>query len=151
KISSSKGHFSRKTRRLANGEELLAGMPPRHVCATWRRDEVTRAKLRRTAARIATQTFLIMNLTNGTTLLIPLYHGTSTLFLSSISEYGLGGKNPIEEWDVLGFFNTVLALAGRYLLNDDDWVSERWFLQKMGRQEAGASNWRHKSTYLSPS
>jgi hypothetical protein len=28
---------------------------------------------------------------------VPLYHGTSTLFLNGILEHGLGGWNPIQE------------------------------------------------------
>jgi hypothetical protein len=28
---------------------------------------------------------------------VPLYHGTSTIFLNGILEHGLGGWNPIQE------------------------------------------------------
>lgn len=32
-------------------------------------------------------------------LTIPLYHGTSSIFLDSIFKFGLNGKNVISEWN----------------------------------------------------
>jgi len=40
-------------------------------------------------------------------LTIPLHHGTSSLFLVSIQEHGLGGVNPIEQFRVREYFTEV--------------------------------------------
>ena len=42
---------------------------------------------------------------------VPLYHGTATLFLEGILEFGLGGKNPIAELKVLDFARTIAPLV----------------------------------------
>ena len=42
---------------------------------------------------------------------IPLYHGTSTLFVDSIANHGLGGMNPVKEWSLLELAKEVLLLS----------------------------------------
>jgi len=46
---------------------------------------------------------------------IPLYHGTSSLFLESIISLGLGGCNPIAEWKVLEFAQVIYPLVEEHL------------------------------------
>ncbi len=89
---------------------------------------------------------------NGNELLIPLYHGTSELFIDSIRDHGLGARNPLKDWRVLPFFRDVLTVADRHLSQNDEWQAEQWYLKEMAEQKASRlTSWRHGSTFLSPS
>jgi len=52
-----------------------------------------------------------MSETKSTKCPLPLYHGTSTLFVDSIKEFGLGGKNIIQEGKVLEFAREIFPLV----------------------------------------
>ena len=41
---------------------------------------------------------------------IPLFHGTNSYLMSSIKEYGLGGKNVIEDWAAQAAFNKLFEI-----------------------------------------
>ena len=43
-------------------------------------------------------------------LILNLYHGTSGLFLQSILEHGLGGRNPIDEMNVIDLAGELYEL-----------------------------------------
>ena len=48
-------------------------------------------------------------------LTIPLFHGTTTIFLESIIENGLGGRNPIKDLNLFELANEVYTLSEKYL------------------------------------
>jgi hypothetical protein len=80
-----------------------------------------------------------------------LYHGTSTVFLKSILENGLGGKNPVSDWKMLELANKVFELSTRHL---DDYISfknRRNSFENMIYQRNEGMNWQHGETYLSSS
>ena len=81
----------------------------------------------------------------------PLYHGTSTLFLDDIVRCGLGGKNPIAEWGVLGFVRELLPLVEAHLGDNPQLVQKIHSFGRMARQDVGGWNFQHGDTYLSPS
>lgn len=81
---------------------------------------------------------------------IPLYHGTSTLFLNSIIESGLGGRDLISGWKVLEFAKLRYPFAEEHLSRRDDFrvkcQSFKWIVE----QKSAAMNFQHADTYLSP-
>lgn len=85
------------------------------------------------------------------TLTMPLYHGTSKVFLEGIRHAGLGGLDPIKEWDVLPLATRVLALSESHLQKNK--LFQRWrnAFTSMVRQDSGQMNWQHGQPYLSPS
>ncbi|WP_218080827.1 hypothetical protein [Anthocerotibacter panamensis] len=48
----------------------------------------------------------------------PLYHGTSSLFIKSIQETGLGASNPVEQLGAREFFRTLYPIAQIYFPSD---------------------------------
>ena len=50
---------------------------------------------------------------------LPLFHGTSTLFIDSIREFGLGGKNIIHDANVLEFAKKIYPLIRDNLQHDN--------------------------------
>jgi hypothetical protein len=85
---------------------------------------------------------------------VPLYHGTSTLFIEGILQHGLGGMNPIQEWKVLEFARAIAPLVkqhyevrGHRLL-----VQANTFVQYMVAQTCspGGFNYQHGQAYVSP-
>jgi len=56
---------------------------------------------------------------------IPLFHGTSTVFLDSIREHGLGGINPIDKMGVMQSLDLLLKQADERYAHCADWVFER--------------------------
>jgi len=80
---------------------------------------------------------------------IPLYHGTSTIFLDSIIKYGLGGFNPVKEFNLIELSKEVFNLSEVHL-NDIDfqgyWLSS--FKEMTEQRNAGNLNWQHGDTYL---
>lgn len=79
----------------------------------------------------------------------PLYHGTSTLFLNDIVEYGLGGKKPFEELNILDLARKIQPHAKEHLME-----SHKSFVpsfQQMVEQNSGLFwNFQHGETYMSP-
>jgi hypothetical protein len=82
---------------------------------------------------------------------VPLYHGTSTLFLSQIIEFGLGGKNPIAEWRVLELANRIWPLVQKHLAHEDDWMVGAQSFGWMCEQKAARMNFQHGQAYVSSS
>ncbi|MAQ95723.1 MAG: hypothetical protein CMM84_19625 [Rhodothermaceae bacterium] len=92
--------------------------------------------------------------TDGESLLIPLYHGTSSLFLPSIIEHGLGGRNPVGEYRAHDALRLALSVCDVHLVDDEEWVYlVRPTAVRMlgGEVTAGGFNFRHGAPYLSPS
>jgi hypothetical protein len=92
-----------------------------------------------------------MRLVEDGHLTIPLYHGTSTLFLDCIASSGLGGANSIEELRVPDAAIEVLKLADQFLENWTPFEQRRWAFTQMIEQKSSGWNWQHGDAYLSPS
>lgn len=90
-------------------------------------------------------------LTPAGTLPIPLYHGTSSLFLNSIIKFGLGGRSLLAEWNVLEFSKIIYPLVEKHLANQDDWMVKAQSFKFMVEQKCAAMNFQHGHCYLSPS
>lgn len=89
---------------------------------------------------------------NKNQLTIDLFHGTSTLFLDSIVQNGLGGINPISQWNVLELSKEVLELSEEHLKENEIYVIKSFSFRKMTEQSnEGMFNFQHGQTYLSPS
>jgi hypothetical protein len=82
---------------------------------------------------------------------IPLFHGTSTLFLDGIVRSGLGGINPILEWKILEFARSIYPLVQEHLAREEEFVQRTNSFGYMVEQRSGAWNFQHGETYLSPS
>jgi hypothetical protein len=85
------------------------------------------------------------------TLPIPLYHGTSTLFLRSIIKSGLGGADPIADWSVLEFARLIYPLVEQHLSAQADFMLKVQSFKFMVEQKSAGMNFQHGETYLSPS
>jgi len=82
------------------------------------------------------------------TLDFPLYHGTSSLFIDSIKEKGLGAVNIVKEYNLINTLKDVFDYATK--INVVDWQQE-YFVPKIINQESNNSNWQHGQVYLSSS
>lgn len=82
---------------------------------------------------------------------IPLYHGTSSLFLGSIIRAGLGGANPIADWNVLEFAHLIYLLVEKHASALQDFILKAQSFKFMMEQKSAAMNFQHEETYLSPS
>jgi hypothetical protein len=82
-------------------------------------------------------------------LTLPLFHGTSSLFVKSIFKNGLGGENPIQELRVIPFLQNLCEACQRTLSGDPRWLSEKWLVDQMLSQQN--PNFRHGGSFLSPS
>ncbi len=81
-------------------------------------------------------------------LTIPLFHGTSSLFVKSIIKYGLGVRNPLEDLEILPFIKRLFSLADGLIPNDEWWSINKWIIKRMMNQDP---HFRHGYTFLSPS
>lgn len=85
-------------------------------------------------------------------LTIDLYHGTSTLFLDSIIQNGLGGVNPVNEWKLLELSKEVYSLSEKHLKETSLYKVKSSSFKKITEQSNdGTFNFQHGDTYLSPS
>lgn len=86
-----------------------------------------------------------------TMLPIPVYHGTSTIFLDGIVRWGLGGRNPLGDLKFFDFVKDLFPLVEHHLSNDPDWMSRAQTFSYMTEQRTGRVNFQHGDTYVSPS
>jgi hypothetical protein len=85
-------------------------------------------------------------------LTIDLYHGTSTVFLDSIIQNGLGGVNPVAEWKLLELSKAVYDLSEQHLKGTQMFQARSDSFKMMTEQAiCGTLNYQHGDTYLSPS
>ncbi len=94
------------------------------------------------------------SITDGTRMLIPLYHGTSTIFLPSIRESGLGAEDPNVEFRSYELLSELLETMKRHdWFGDQVLAAQEFMFQNMADQlvTGGGFNFRHGGTYLSPS
>ena len=59
---------------------------------------------------------------------VDLYHGTSTLFLDSIIENGLGGVNPVTEWNLIELCKEVYKLKNTEFHKNNELMIDVAFL-----------------------
>jgi hypothetical protein len=85
-------------------------------------------------------------------LTVPLFHGTSTLFTTSIRETGLGGRRLLDD---IGLGKTARALLGyeEQLENVTNWEFEKPLLLRIAdaSQNPVGSFLRYSCTYMTPS
>jgi len=80
---------------------------------------------------------------------IPLYHGTSSLFLDSIKNEGLGKINIVNKHDLITPLNEIYQILKNSI---EHWKRNGWYVENMINQKTSrASNWQHGQVYLSPS
>ena len=84
---------------------------------------------------------------------IPLFHGTSTLFLESIQTHGLGGVNPIDIYSVRAFVQEAYEFCEHVFSGDAEWEACKFSPRLLIEQESFSdnSNFQHGDTYLTPS
>jgi hypothetical protein len=79
----------------------------------------------------------------------PLFHGTSTVFMSSIGAHGLGGKNITADWRVLDFLRAGMDILDGHIDRSDPIIELLWkLLQAATSQRVDHFNWHHGATYL---
>jgi hypothetical protein len=81
---------------------------------------------------------------------VPLYHGTSTLFLDGIARSGLGGENPISRLGVFEFASAIHPLVQEHFAADREWAGKARSFGLMVEQRSGVLNFQHGDAYLSP-
>lgn len=84
---------------------------------------------------------------------VPLFHGTSSLFLDRIRATGLGGEDPHIELGTREFLSELFELSIDRLKDDAEFQGEEYVIRKMVSQEVTRArfNFRHGSSYLTPS
>lgn len=83
----------------------------------------------------------------------PLYHGTSSLFVKSIQQHGLGARNPIVELDAIACLQHLNELACEHEVKDTVWLEKKPIIEHMVAQRVsgGGMNFKHETTYLAAS
>ena len=81
---------------------------------------------------------------------IPLYHGTTELFLKSIKELGLGGKDPLVELGAKEFMHELYDIAEKQNWSDDYWSNLQGALAPTINQDITewGFNFKHGESYL---
>lgn len=95
-----------------------------------------------------------MSILEAGILQLALFHGTSSLHLTSIREHGLGGVDPVGDLNVVPFLQELYSLGDQTLPADNEqWMMLRVVLEPMINQRVTACgfNFRHGRTYLTPS
>ena len=82
-------------------------------------------------------------------MLVPLYHGTSKIFLDSIQESGLGAKDPNIMFKSHELLTEMFNLEGWNWSDDPELLTIRYIVDQS--VSIGGSNFRHGNTYLTPS
>lgn len=81
-------------------------------------------------------------------LLIPLYHGTSTLFLDSINNYGFGGRNLIKEINAMDMLTKLYERC----ISETDFKKKEPVSDIVCRKVLSRdSDWHYDSIYLTTS
>ena len=94
-----------------------------------------------------------MLVTDNGQMLVPLYHGTSKIFLDSIQESGLGAKDPNIMFKSHELLTEMFNLEG-WNWSDDPELSTMELITRYTVDQSvsgGGFNFRHGNTYLTPS
>jgi hypothetical protein len=83
----------------------------------------------------------------------PLFHGTSTLFVDSIVQLGLGAHDPVKRFGAHECLRDLKAIADNALRDDEWWLGESALVTRMcaGSISAGGFSFRYGQVYLSAS
>lgn len=81
------------------------------------------------------------------TLSFPLYHSTSSIFETSIKEFGLGGKNIIKEYKVIELLKELEAIADNTITEVNDWGYFKNVISRITNQD---KLFEHGDVYLTP-
>ena len=83
----------------------------------------------------------------------PVYHATSSLFESSIREFGLGGKNPIMDLNAIELLKEIEVIADASLGQLDDWKYKLKYPISLITSQViiSGGNFQHGEVYLTPS
>jgi len=85
---------------------------------------------------------------------VPLYHGTTSLFVDSIKEHGLGGFNPVEEWGLVSIYRALFEVADKKFRGASSWERHREKASYIAYQTNSSDgldyNFRHGNVYLTP-
>lgn len=81
---------------------------------------------------------------------IPLYHGTTGLFIESIKQYGLGGIDPLIKLEAKQLMHDLFDVAEKQHWNDDKWLEKRKLIQPTVFQQKIETvvNFKHGESYL---
>jgi hypothetical protein len=80
---------------------------------------------------------------------IPLYHGTTSIFIDSIKEHGLGSIDPLEKIGAKSLMKDIFELAEKQMWSDDTWLKHRMLLAPLVTQERNENyNFQHGGAYL---
>jgi hypothetical protein len=80
---------------------------------------------------------------------IPLYHGTTGVFIDSIKQHGLGAVDPLEGLKAKALMQNLFDIAERQNWNDTDWLGYRTKLEPLLLQSKNELyNFKHGSSYL---
>jgi len=90
---------------------------------------------------------------NNEVLGFPLYHGTTSIFLDSINELGLGGENICEKYQISEMFTQIVEALKKQNMDSEWWICEGYICEKMigGTVTNGGFNFRYGGVYLTPS
>ncbi|TPA59674.1 hypothetical protein, partial [Vibrio parahaemolyticus] len=56
---------------------------------------------------------------------IPLYHGTTSLFIDSIKQHGLGAIDPLNNMKAKDLMQAFFSLADKQNWKDSEWLNAR--------------------------
>ncbi|WP_199458388.1 hypothetical protein [Vibrio owensii] len=80
---------------------------------------------------------------------IPLYHGTTSAFVDSIKEHGLGGVDHLGQIGAKSLMQDLFALAEKQDWTDENWLKHRKLLEPLVIQERNqVYNFQHGGAYL---
>lgn len=81
---------------------------------------------------------------------IPLFHGTTGLFIESIEESGLGGKDPLLKLGAKELMCDLFEIAEEQHWLDDKWLENKKIIQAtVNQQKIGDNlNFKHGESYL---
>lgn len=80
---------------------------------------------------------------------IPLYHGTTSIFIDSIKDHGLGSIDPLEKIGAKSLMKDVFELAEKQRWSDEAWLKHRTLLAPLVTQERNEKfNFQHGGAYL---
>ena len=91
-----------------------------------------------------------MKIVKDGALTIPLYHGTTGLFINSIEQHGLGSLDPLIALEAKDFMRDLFQFAEENCEHDQAWLNIRQRITPFVRQTKveGLANFRHGGTYL---
>lgn len=84
---------------------------------------------------------------------IDLYHGTSSIFLTSIKKEGLGGINVLKKYNIESLFQNICEIFSEHFSESEWWANNDYIYNAMLNDKVTNSgmNFRYGSVYLTPS